>query len=122
MAFLAQRADRFRIIFRYAGQRYAHTLRTTDRKEAEILKGGAEMVLLRLEQGLLELPDGADLVSFVMNDGRCKENAPRRVRAADPKRVARSFQANRRRQQVGQTSRLARPQALLRLELRGQGD
>jgi len=53
MAFLEKRGYRYRIIFRYDGQRFTHTLRTTDRREAETLKGGIEKTLMRLEQHLL---------------------------------------------------------------------
>ena len=37
MAFLEQRGSRFRVIFRHAGRRYTHTLKTTDEGIAEVL-------------------------------------------------------------------------------------
>jgi hypothetical protein len=59
MAHLEQRGEHFRLIFQFAGKRYARTLKTNDPKDAEIVRGGAEKVLYRLENRLVELPAGA---------------------------------------------------------------
>jgi PleD family two-component response regulator len=45
MASLEIRSERYRIIFRYGGQKFHHSLKTTDRKEAE-------GCLARLEENL----------------------------------------------------------------------
>src|SRR5438034_7681558 len=68
----------YKVCFRYGGRRFKKSLKTDDRAEAEILVGGVEKNLLRLEQGLLELPECADIVSFVLSDGKRRErpNAP----------------------------------------------
>jgi integrase len=68
----------YKVCFRYGGRRFKKSLKTDDRAEAEILVGGVEKNLLRLEQGLLELPESADIVSFVLSDGKRRErpNAP----------------------------------------------
>lgn len=73
MACIEQRGDRFRIIFRYAGRRYAESLKTSDRKEADTIAGAAERVLYLLEQGTVKLPDGADLATFVLTGGKADE-------------------------------------------------
>jgi integrase len=69
----------YRLAFRFGGRRYKRSLRTADRREAQALAGGAEKTLLRLEQGLLDLPVGADLPTFVLCDGNRVERpkAPR---------------------------------------------
>lgn len=73
MASLEQRADRFRVVFRYGGKKYSYSLKTKSRREAEGLAGGVEKILLRLEQNLLRLPEGMDIVSFVKCDGKPDE-------------------------------------------------
>src|SRR5262249_47020861 len=69
-AAVEDRGNRYRVIFRYAGRRYTHSLRTTHPKEADALAGGLEKTLLRLEQGLLDLPEGVDLITFLLSDGQ----------------------------------------------------
>jgi hypothetical protein len=63
----------YKIGFRFAGRKFKKSLKTSDRRHAEAIAGGAEKTLLRLEQGLLDLPLGADLVSFVLSDGKRAE-------------------------------------------------
>ena len=49
MAFLEKRGNWFRIILRYAGTRYTHSLMTKDPAIAEGLKGGIERTVMLLE-------------------------------------------------------------------------
>ena len=56
--------------FRYGVEKFYKSLRTTDQREANRLKGRFEQALLDLERGRLTLPDGADLWQFVLSDGR----------------------------------------------------
>ncbi|MGE0529460.1 MAG: tyrosine-type recombinase/integrase [Bdellovibrionales bacterium] len=70
MPSLELRSTHYRLVFRFRGKKYSHTLKTNNRHQAEILLGGVEKTLWRLEQGLLELPLGADIVSFVLTDGK----------------------------------------------------
>jgi integrase len=70
MAHLEQRGNRFRVIFRHEGRRYAGALATTDPEDAELLARGVEKMLYRLRHRLIDLPPGADLVSFVLSDGK----------------------------------------------------
>jgi hypothetical protein len=72
MAFVEQRGKRHRIIFRFAGRRYTHTLNTTNRKDADALKGGIERTLMLLEQKVLHVPDGVDIVTYVLSNGAIK--------------------------------------------------
>lgn len=73
MPSLELRSNRYRIVFRYRGKKHSHTLKTNNRRQAEIMLGGVEKTLWRLEQGLLELPEGADIVSFVTTDGKISQ-------------------------------------------------
>ena len=70
MAFLEQRGDHYRVIFRYAGRRYTHTLNTTNPTIAQGLVGGIEKTLMVLDQKLLTIPDGVAVLPFVVGNGQ----------------------------------------------------
>ena len=70
MAFLEQRGEWFRVIFRHAGVRYTHTLKTTSRQHAATLVGGIEKNLMLIEQKLLHVPAEVDFLEFILSDGR----------------------------------------------------
>lgn len=70
MASLEKRAERFRIVFRFDGQKFQHPLKTTDSKEAEGCLARLEENLRLLERGRLQLPPDADLPTFLLSDGR----------------------------------------------------
>lgn len=60
----------FKICFRRAGKKVKKTIKTTDRQEAEgVLLRFRENIAL-LERGRLELPPDADLVTFLLSDGK----------------------------------------------------
>ena len=63
----------FKVCFRFRGRPYKKSLKTKDRGDAEVILGGVERTLLRLEQNLLELPAGADVLTFVLSDGKQAE-------------------------------------------------
>ena len=67
MATLERRKDHFRIIFFYKNKRYAQSLHTDNAKEAETMRGGIEERLMRLNQNLVEVRPGADLVDYVVS-------------------------------------------------------
>jgi integrase len=73
MATVEQRNKKFRLIFYVAGKRYSGTLRTAERGEADAIAGSVDRTLMLLEQGLLEVPDGGDMVSFVLSGGKLTE-------------------------------------------------
>src|SRR4051794_152018 len=73
MATIERRGKRFRVIFYQGGRRYAASTRTEDEKEADAIAGSVERTLMHLEQGVLTLPEGADLVTFVLSGGRTNE-------------------------------------------------
>jgi hypothetical protein len=66
-------SGRYKLAFRFGGRKFKKTLKTTCLREAQAIAGGAEKTLLRLDQGLLELPEGADLLTFVLSDGQRAE-------------------------------------------------
>jgi len=70
MAFLEQRGDRFRVIFRHGGRRYTHTLKTADESVAHGLKGGIEKTLMLLDQKVLRVPAGVEVLSFIVGNGQ----------------------------------------------------
>ena len=82
MASLEKRNQTYRIVFMHGGKRHGFSLKTGDRREAETLAGGVEKTLMRIEQKLLKVPLGVDIVKFVQNDGQVEEAAP--APAAEP--------------------------------------
>ncbi len=75
MASLEKRNQTCRIVFMYGGKRHGFSLGTGDRREAGTLAGGVEKTLMRIEQKLLMVPTGVDIMTFVRNDGRVEEAA-----------------------------------------------
>ncbi len=73
MATVERRGKRFRLIFYHAGRRYAASLKTTTERDADSIAGTVEDTLTLLRRGVLPLPPGADLVTFVLSGGRCEE-------------------------------------------------
>lgn len=70
MASLERRADRFRVVFRYAGRKFQHPLGTGEEREALSCLHRLEENLRLLERGRLELPPDADLALFLLSDGK----------------------------------------------------
>ena len=69
MASLENRNGSFRVVFRYAGQKFGHSLRT---KNEETANGSlARLVdnLRRVELGTLQIPEDADIAAFLLSDG-----------------------------------------------------
>jgi len=70
MAWLEKRAGVYRLSFRHQGRIIGRTLKTSDRREAEGCLGRFEENFRLLERGRLVVPDDADLVAFLMSDGK----------------------------------------------------
>lgn len=73
MATVERRGKRFRVIFYHGGRRYAASIKTECEKEADAIAGSVERTLMHLEQGVVTLPEGVDLVCFVLSGGRTSE-------------------------------------------------
>lgn len=73
MASLQQRpSGKFRIVFMYGGSRFFASLKTFKRQEADEDRIRLESNLRDLERGRTVLPAGADLVQFLLTDGKVK--------------------------------------------------
>jgi integrase len=75
VAALELRNKTYRVVFMYAGKKHAFSLDTGDNDIADALRGGVEKTLMMLNQGLLQLPKGADVVGFVKAGGKVAEPA-----------------------------------------------
>jgi mannose-6-phosphate isomerase-like protein (cupin superfamily) len=73
MATIELRNNRFRLIFYHLGRRYAARLKTTNEREADAVADSVERTLQLLQQRVLAIPDGADLVTFVLSGGKQEE-------------------------------------------------
>ncbi|HZY84430.1 MAG TPA: site-specific integrase, partial [Gemmataceae bacterium] len=73
MATLQVRNRSYRVLFCHGGRRYTFTLGKVSPREADNAAAATDQVLLRLEQRLLRVPDGVDVVTFVKNGGRAEE-------------------------------------------------
>ena len=60
----------YHLCFRWNGQRKRRTLATDDTKAAEAIRLRFEENIVQLERGRLELPPGADVVTFLLSDGK----------------------------------------------------
>ncbi|OJW19511.1 MAG: hypothetical protein BGO49_09340 [Planctomycetales bacterium 71-10] len=69
MASLQQKKSGWYCQFRFEKKRYTFALGPVAREEAEAKASHVEYLLLRLRQGLLEIPPDVDLVEFVRHDG-----------------------------------------------------
>jgi integrase len=73
MASLELRNKTYRVVFMYGGHKYGYSLDTGDQETAEGLRGGVEKTLMLLSQGILKVPEGADVIDFVRNGGTAQE-------------------------------------------------
>jgi len=70
MASLEKRNGRFRVIFCYAGRKFSQSLKTRNEKAASVAVARLEDNLSRVELGYLPVPEGIDLATFLLSDGR----------------------------------------------------
>jgi integrase len=73
MASLEIRNQIYRVVFRYAGRRYAYSLNTRDQTTAEGFRGGVENTLMLIQQKAIKVPENTDIVAFVRAGGRVEE-------------------------------------------------
>src|SRR5690242_568002 len=66
-------SQNYKVCFRFRGRSYKKSLKTQSRDDAEIILGGVKRTLLRLEPNLLELPADADILTFILSDGKQAE-------------------------------------------------
>jgi hypothetical protein len=70
MASLESHYGKYRISFRFAGQKFCRSLKTRNERTAKAALARLEDNLARLEMGQLFLPPDADPVTFLLSDGR----------------------------------------------------
>lgn len=71
MAWLEQqKSGIYLVCFRYAGARLKRSTKTTDANKAEGIRLRIQENIELVERGRLEVPPGADLMSFLVSDGR----------------------------------------------------
>lgn len=73
MAWLEQRGDKFRIAFRFRGEKFRVNLKETEPKEANGCLARLEENLRLVERGRLDVPPGADLGLFLISDGKLEK-------------------------------------------------
>jgi len=73
MAWVEQHGQRFHVAFRIGDRRFKKTLKTTDRRAADALAQRIDERLRLIEAGHIVLPEGADLVAYLMSDGRLEQ-------------------------------------------------
>ncbi len=69
MASHNERNGQYRVMFRYHGKQRSFSLGRVTAAEAKAKTDQVDYLLMRLEQGLLSLPPGADIVTFLTYDG-----------------------------------------------------
>lgn len=91
MAWLERRGERFRLVFRFRGNKFHVNLKATDPKEADGCRGRLEENLRLVERGRMAVPPGADLGLFLLSDGKLEQP----VEVARPVRLAELFECYR---------------------------
>ena len=70
MATLEQRNGGYRVVFRFGGKRFSRSVKTRNEKQANASLARLEDNLSLVERGTLAIPDGADVATFLLSDGR----------------------------------------------------
>jgi integrase len=70
MAWLEKRGDKYHINFLHGGRHYSRSLKTDQENKANGAKARLEENLADVERGRLDVPIGADLVAFLLSDGK----------------------------------------------------
>ena len=65
-------SGRYRIRFRFGGQSYKRSTKTSDKREAWSIQGRVEETIRLLERGRLVLPPHVDPGIFILSDGKLK--------------------------------------------------
>jgi integrase len=87
MAYIEKRGDNFRIVFHLRGKRYRHALRTSDESVAKSVVGGVERTIMLVEQRALQIPEGADVITFILSAGQTAKTLARAEPAREPTKV-----------------------------------
>jgi len=88
MAWLEKRGKRYRISLDFNGRHISRALKTGNKREAETILVRLEDNLRLIERGVLQLPPDADLMSFLISDGKLAN----RITIEKPLTIAELFQ------------------------------
>jgi hypothetical protein len=88
MAGLQERNGSFRLIFRFGGKQRSVTLGRISPEEAEARAGAADLLLLRIKQGLITLPPGVSIEEFILADGRAPAPEAAGEKASGPVKLS----------------------------------
>ncbi len=75
MASIELRNGTYRIVFRYGGQKFARSLKTTELSEANLALARLQDNLRRVELGTLVIEPGADLATYLLSSGAFSQKA-----------------------------------------------
>ncbi len=70
MAWLEKRGECFHVCFRLGERKFKRSLKTTRQREADVVVARVERRLKLIDDGDVAIPDGADLATFVVSDGK----------------------------------------------------
>ena len=70
MAWLEKRGECFHVCFRFGERKFKRSLKTTSQREAEAAVVRVDRRLKLVEDGDVSIPDGADLATFIVSDGK----------------------------------------------------
>ena len=70
MAWLVQRGNTFHVAFRIGNTQFRKSLRTRNRRTAESAMHRVEDNLRDLELGRIEVPEGADIATYLLSNGQ----------------------------------------------------
>ena len=73
MAWLEQRGDQFHIGIRFGSRKLKRSLQTNDLQEAQDLADRVERRLKLIDQGDLVIPPDADVMTFLLSDGKLSQ-------------------------------------------------
>ncbi len=74
MAWLQQDPSRnYHVSFRFGGKKFKRSLHTRKRNEADSQAGRIEDNIRLVERGILTIPAGADIPTFLLTDGKLTE-------------------------------------------------
>lgn len=80
MASLELRNGNYRVVFRFGGQKFGRSLKTSDKRQADLALARLEDNLRRAELGTLTIFDGADIPTMLLSSG-ANQQRPKLKRA-----------------------------------------
>jgi integrase len=85
MAFAQKRGDWYRLVFSYGGKKYRSSLKTKSAEVADAVVGGVKRTIMMLKQGLLQIPAGMDVETFILSGGQSVKASSITAQSTDDK-------------------------------------